>query len=97
MNMGGYFKVKSFGATGNGVTNNSFAIQKADDKASGRDGKGGVVWSPPGKYLIDPGSHPAQGFHVSAPVLLSSSGAGGSSAILQGRTISQRGARSFMS
>jgi len=40
--------VKSFGVTGDGVTLDTQAIQKAIDACS--ENKGGTVWVPPGNY-----------------------------------------------
>lgn len=74
--MDGYFDVKLFGARGDGTTNDSFAIQKAVDEASGKNGKGGVVWFPPGTYLINAGPRPDRGIHISAPVILAGAGTG---------------------
>lgn len=48
MIVGAYINVMDYGATGDGVTNDTFAIQAALDAASG----GGVVYFPPGEYRI---------------------------------------------
>src|SRR5690242_16008154 len=45
----GWFNVKDFGAKGDGRTTDTAAIQKAIDAAHA---KGGVVWLPPGDYLV---------------------------------------------
>ena len=47
---GGQYNVKDFGAFGNGVTDDTVAIQAAVD-ACGTLG-GGVVWFPPGTYVV---------------------------------------------
>ena len=44
----GVSNVKSFGVTGDGVTLDTQAIQKAIDACS--ENKGGTVWVPPGNY-----------------------------------------------
>lgn len=69
----GYFDVKKFGATGNGIDNDSIAIQKAIDAAQA---KGGVVWFPPGTYRIGPGPRSDRGIFITAPVILAGTGAG---------------------
>jgi len=74
--MEGYFNVKAppFNATGTGSTNDSPKIQEAIKQAAV---KGGVVFFPPGTYLIDPvrpGSD--RGIHVNAPVILAGTGPG---------------------
>ncbi|KAJ6148803.1 pectate lyase superfamily protein domain-containing protein [Penicillium samsonianum] len=74
--MEGYFDVKSFGAIGDGIINDSFVIQKAIDEAAGTDGKGGVVWFPLGTYLIDPGPRIDRGIYVAAPLILAGAGMG---------------------
>jgi hypothetical protein len=44
------FNVKVYGATGNGVTNDTAAIQTAINKA--RDAGGGIVYFPSGTYMV---------------------------------------------
>ena len=46
----GVFNVKSYGATGDGVTLDTQAIQKAIDACS--ENKGGAVWVPAGDFVI---------------------------------------------
>ncbi len=46
----GVFNVKSFGATGDGVTLDTKAIQQAIDACS--ENQGGTVWVPPGNYAV---------------------------------------------
>jgi hypothetical protein len=76
-NLEGYFNVKSFGATGNGTTNDSPNIQKTIDEAVKAHGSGGgVVWFPPGTYLLGPGPRSDRGIHITAPVILAGAGAG---------------------
>lgn len=48
MIVGAYINVKDFGATGDGVTNDTVAIQAAFDSAT----TGGVIYFPPGQYRI---------------------------------------------
>jgi len=48
MIVGAYINVKDFGATGDGVTNDTVAIQAAFDSAS----DGGVIYFPSGEYRI---------------------------------------------
>jgi polygalacturonase len=72
----GYFNVRDFGAGGDGSTNDSPAIERAIDAAGGEDGRGGVVWFPPGTYLIGPGTRSGRGIHVPSPVILAGAGAG---------------------
>lgn len=48
----GWYNVKQFGATGNGTTDDTAAIQNAIDAAA-KVGAG--VWLPPGTYYLDPG------------------------------------------
>jgi hypothetical protein len=45
----GYYDVKSFGAHGDGRTDDTASLQRAVDKASER---GGVVYMPPGQYRV---------------------------------------------
>jgi hypothetical protein len=70
----GYFNVKDYKAVGDGVTNDSPAIQKAITAARVNDG--GIVWFPSGSYLIDVGERPDRGISISAPVILAGVGAG---------------------
>jgi len=50
--MRGFIDVKSMGATGNGISNDSPYIQKAIDNS---EVTGGIVWFPPGKYHLTTG------------------------------------------
>ena len=45
----GYFQVTSFGATGDGTSKDTFAVQAAIDSCNAHGG--GTVWFPPGTYL----------------------------------------------
>lgn len=45
-----FVNVKSFGATGDGVTNDTAAFNSAISACP----TGGTIWVPPGRYLIDP-------------------------------------------
>lgn len=51
------FNVKDYGATGNGSTDDTAAIQSAIDAAS--TAGGGTVWFPAGTYMVTPTSSPA--------------------------------------
>ena len=53
------YNVKDFGATGNGVTNDTQAIQAAVDAAHAAGG--GSVYIPSGTYIVTGGSSPADG------------------------------------
>lgn len=55
-NLDGVFNVKSFGAVGDGVTDDTVAIQAAINAAS--DAGGGVVSLPTGTYIVSPRVHP---------------------------------------
>lgn len=46
----GFFDVKSYGAQGDGVTDDTYAIQSAIEAA--RAAGGGIVWFPPGTYMV---------------------------------------------
>jgi hypothetical protein len=52
----GEFNVKAFGAVGDGVTDDTAAIQAAIDAAS--DAGGGIVFVPEGTYLVSISQHP---------------------------------------
>lgn len=52
----GFYNVKDFGAVGDGVTDDRLAIQAALNTA--RLGGGGVVFLPPGTYLVSSTAHP---------------------------------------
>lgn len=51
-----WYNVKTYGAVGNGSTNDTAAIQAAIDAAVAADG--GVIYFPPGTYEIQPASSP---------------------------------------
>ncbi|MDR3774412.1 MAG: glycosyl hydrolase family 28-related protein, partial [Terracidiphilus sp.] len=48
---GGIFNVRTFGATGNGLTDDAPAIQRAE--AAAEQAGGGVVYLPAGRYLLN--------------------------------------------
>jgi hypothetical protein len=80
----GYFNVKSYGALGDGSTDDTSAIQDAIDACD--DGGGGVVWLPPGTYRVDNLSIPTQAPPSGFPddvCLVSVMGAGRGSSILK--------------
>ncbi len=65
----GWFDVRSFGARGDGKTDDSRAIQAALDAA--RVAGGGVVYVPPGTYLVAP-PRPAKGSPALASMTIGS-------------------------
>jgi hypothetical protein len=69
-----YINVKSFGATGNGVTDDTVAIQSAINSAGTA---GGIMFFPPGTYLYS-------ALTVNADVSLLGSGAGASTLLCSG-------------
>lgn len=71
-----FFDVTEYGAVPNDKRYDDAAIQKAIDAAEATPG-GGVVFFPPGKYLISPDSDPDKGIRISAShIVLKGSGAG---------------------
>lgn len=74
----GYFNVQDYGATGLGKANDSPSIQYAINAAAAHGG--GIVWFPPGLYLIDKGADTGlgatRGFTIDASVILAGAGTG---------------------
>jgi len=72
------FNVKDYGAVGNGVANDATAVQNAISAATPT---GGIVFFPPGDYLINSGT----GFTIStAAVMIMGAGAEASSLVIGG-------------
>src|ERR1700691_5533219 len=65
------FNVKSYGALGNGTTDDTVAIQTAYTAAAAAGG--GIVFFPPGTYLVAAGKSPA-GLNLPSGVILQRSG-----------------------
>ncbi|KAJ5673913.1 pectate lyase superfamily protein domain-containing protein [Penicillium macrosclerotiorum] len=76
--MRGYFDVQEYGATGLGKANDSPAIQSAINAAAAAGG--GIVWFPPGLYLIDKrtdtGLDATRGLTIDTSVILAGAGTG---------------------
>ncbi|KAJ6033856.1 pectate lyase superfamily protein domain-containing protein [Penicillium canescens] len=70
----GYFNVKDFGAVGDGKQSDTKYIERA--LAAANTQGGGVVWFPPGLYLIDQGSTVGRGFTISDSITLAGTGTG---------------------
>lgn len=71
-----HFNVRDYGAIPNDRGYDDEAIQKAIDAAEANPG-GGVVFFPPGKYLISPDNDPDKGIRISrSRIVLKGSGAG---------------------
>ena len=62
--LAGFVTPQDFGATGNGVTDDTAAVQAAITYVQGLGG--GVVFFPEGTYLVTPSGSPAVGLSVSA-------------------------------
>jgi hypothetical protein len=73
------YNIMAFGAKGDGVTDDGAAIQAAIDRAS-TDG-GGIVYIPPGTFLIDAYQYSAQHSHFQIKSNIAIVGAGHSSII----------------
>lgn len=69
----GIFNVKEFGARGDGITDDTSAIQTAIDAAGGND-KGGIAFFPQGRYMFK------QTLNLMAGIIIQGSGTGGSGA-----------------
>lgn len=76
-NVGGVFNVKTYEAVGDGVTDDTAAIQAAIDAAG--DAGGGAVYAPPGSYLLTTA--------LTLPDGVSFIGAGYATQLLQGGTV----------
>ncbi|MCC6167022.1 MAG: hypothetical protein IT329_07315 [Caldilineaceae bacterium] len=62
------YDVKTYGATGNGSTNDAPSIQTAINDAQAA--KGGIVWLPPGVYKL------GSGLSITQPITLAGAGWG---------------------
>jgi hypothetical protein len=74
MALDSYFNVKDFGAIGDGKQSDTKHIELALAAANAQGG--GIVWFPPGLYLIDEGSTVGRGFTISDSITLAGTGTG---------------------
>lgn len=63
-----------YNATGNGITDDTVAIQNAINACAASPGGGGVVYFPAGTYLVTPAGSPAVGLTVPSQVVLAGAG-----------------------